>query len=261
MTSSVSRRGPFRILVADDDADQRVVVRSLFKRAGFEDVVEAADGDAALRSALDEQPDLIVLDLAMPVRSGMDVLPELHERVPGAQIVVLSNFLRTKMAEAVRERGAVGYVEKRVRPDRLVDEILIAAALAERAAQHVSNLFDAEPTAPRAARRFVRDFLEADDDQLVSTVELLVSEMVTNAVLHTSSAPTVDIQVSPQVVRVEVYDDDPRLPGPRVPDEETVGGRGLVLLETMAARWGADACEWGGKIVWFEVDRQSLRPS
>ncbi len=253
-TATTRSRGPFRILVADDDPDQRLVHRALFKRAGFDDIVEAADGDAALQVALEESPDLIVLDLAMPVRSGVDVLPELHERVPGAQIVVVSNFPRRRMAAIVRERGAVGYVEKRTRADRLVEEILVAAAMAERAAHRVSSTFDAEPTAPREARHFVRDFLDDDDGQLVSTVELLVSEMVTNAVLHTTGAPTVDIQLTTDVVRVEVYDDDPTLPEARTPDEASVGGRGLVLLENMAGRWGAEPID-GGKVVWFEIDR------
>lgn len=245
---------PFRILVADDDPDQRLVVRALLKRAGFDDVVEAADGDAALQVALEACPDLIVLDLAMPVRSGVDVLPELRQRVPGAQVVVVSNFPRRRMASIVRERGAVGYVEKRTRADRLIDEILVAAAMAERAAHRVSTTFSAEPTAPREARHFVRDLLDADDDQLVSTVELLVSEMVTNAVLHTTGAPTVDIQLTTDVVRVEVYDDDPTLPQARLPDEGSVGGRGLVLLENLAGRWGADPID-GGKVVWFEIER------
>ena len=98
------------------------------------ETLQAGDGDAALQLALQESPDLIVLDLAMPVRSGVDVLPELHERVPEAQIVVVSNFPRRRMAAIVRERGAVGYVEKRTRADRLVEEIFVAAAMAERAA-------------------------------------------------------------------------------------------------------------------------------
>lgn len=254
MTGAGAQSGPFRILVADDDADQRLVVRTLFGRAGFDDVIEAADGDAALQLALEESPDLIVLDLAMPVRSGVDVLPELHERVPGAQIVVVSNFPRRRMAAITRRSGAVGYVEKRTRADRLVEEILVAAAMAERTAHRVSSTFSVEPTAPREARHFVRSLLDDDADHLVATIELLVSEMVTNAVVHTTSAPTVDIQLTNDMVRVEVYDDDPTLPKARVPDEESVGGRGLVLLESLAGSWGADPIG-GGKVVWFEIDR------
>ncbi|HYF54820.1 MAG TPA: response regulator [Salinarimonas sp.] len=109
-----------RVLVADDDPDQRLLLRRLFARVGIDDVVEAADGAAALAQARATNPALIVLDLGMPVLSGIEVLPALRDAVPGARIVVLSSFPRRRLADAVRERGAMGYVEKDVPSDRLV---------------------------------------------------------------------------------------------------------------------------------------------
>ena len=244
-----------KVLIADDDADQRLLLRRLFGDAGFDGVLEAVDGDDAVRVAREHQPDLVVLDLAMPGRSGIEALPDLTDAVPDARIVVVSNFPRWRVADAVRRRGAVGYVEKRVAPGHLVAEILVAAELSERAADRVSTRFPAERAAARDARRFVRDLLDTTDEELLATVELLVSELVTNAVLHASSSPRVDVHLAATSVRVEVYDDDATLPRPRVPDAAAPGGRGMLLVERMASQWGAEP-HGDGKVVWFELVRR-----
>lgn len=244
-----------RILIVDDDADQRSVVRHLFAGAGLGLVAEAADAEEALVRAAEHRPDLVVLDLSMPGRSGIEVLPELKGIVPEAAIVILSNFPRHRMESVAYERGAVGYVEKRARPDELVSQILLAAAITV-TAQELALELPAAPTAPREARAFIRRLLSAHDLELVSAVELLVSELVTNAVVHAASAPRVEVHLGRATVRVSVRDDDPSVPERRVPDGERPGGRGLHLVESMASRWGAEPVG-GGKVVWFEIDRVS----
>jgi DNA-binding NarL/FixJ family response regulator len=246
-----------RTLIVDDDPDQRALVRRLLSQAIEGPVVEAGDAEEALVLAAEHRPDLVLLDLSMPGRSGLEVLPDLNELLPDAAIVVLSNFPRHRMEEAALQRGAVGYVEKRIPPDRLVSEILVAAAITA-AAQDLAAALDlpAEATSPRAARAFVRDLLSTDDAELVSSVELLVSELVTNAVLHARSAPRIEVHLDRGSVRVSVRDDDPHLPRQRVPDEERPGGRGLHLVDTVASRWGADP-SGPGKVVWFEIDRSA----
>jgi DNA-binding NarL/FixJ family response regulator len=243
-----------RTLIVDDDADQRLIVRTLLKRAGIGPIAEVVDAEAALAHLEHEQPDLIVLDLAMPGRSGLEVLPDLAARAPGASIVVVSNFPRRRAGEAAIERGAVGYVEKRVAPERMVQEILMAAAIAGTATDHISTALPAAASSPRAARALVRDMLGEEETSLVETVELLVSELVTNAIVHASSAPRVEADFAREQVRVAVYDDDPTPPRLRDPDGERPGGRGLHLLDGLASRWGTEA-SGAGKVVWFELDR------
>jgi CheY-like chemotaxis protein len=233
-----------------------LVLRRLLTKAGIDDVVEAVDGDQALHVALSERPDLIVLDLAMPKRSGVEVLPELHERLPDTRVVVLSNFPRRRMAEIVRRGGAVGYVEKRVAPDRLVDEILLAAALTDQAVARMSTSLPSVAASAGTARRFVREAIDAAAEEVMADVELLVSELVINAVVHASSAPRVDIVLGRDSYRVEVYDDDPTLPELRDPGVHDRGGRGILLLDRLASRWGAEP-HGTGKVVWFERDRVS----
>lgn len=244
-----------RVLVVDDDPDQRLLLRRLFARAGINDVAEAANGREALDVIGDVAPAIVVLDLAMPVMSGFDALPALVASAPSSRIVVLSNMSRHGVKDEVRERGAVGFVEKRVPPERLVDEILLAAALTSATAERLSSAqLPNDRTAPRLARGFVRELLSGEGEQLVSTVELLVSELTTNAVLHARSAPHLDVKITPRLVRVDVYDADPTAPVVRTPDLDAAGGRGLQLLDALASRWDIEQRE-DGKVVWFELDR------
>jgi CheY-like chemotaxis protein/anti-sigma regulatory factor (Ser/Thr protein kinase) len=242
------------VLVVDDDEDQRFLLRRLLGRAGITQVHEAADGAEAPALLSQHRPDLIVLDLAMPLRSGVDVLPELRELAPGVPVVVVSNLSRRRWEATTRDLGAVGFVEKRTPPNRLVAEILMAAALLEHVTDRISSQLSQEPTAPRAARQVIRAALADDDATLLESVELLVSELVTNSVIHASSAPRLELVLLPDRVRVEVHDDDPRLPAHRTPDEERPGGRGLHLLDAVATAWGAEPAG-EGKVVWFELER------
>ena len=224
----------------------------LLTRAGLAPVVEAASAGEALARAGEHDFALVVLDVVMPERSGLDVLPELHNLVPNGRIVVLSNLPRHRVASVAHARGATGYVEKRVAPDRLVTEILVAAAAVTATAERISARLPAEPIAARTARGVIRDALPAADQELLDSIQLLVSELVTNAVLHTSSAPRLDVHVGRSNIRVEVFDDDAT--PPQVRERAGPGGWGLQLVERLASRWGTTA-QPDGKVVWFEIDR------
>jgi CheY-like chemotaxis protein len=243
-----------RVLVTDDDEDQRFVLRRLLAREGIRDVLEATDGEAALEVARANRLDLIVLDLAMPGRSGFEVLPDLAAAAPRTPVVVLSGYPRARMGDMALGQGAVGYVEKRVPPDRLVTEILLAAALTDQAGGAMTAALPADVSAVPRARDFVRGLLGARDAELVATVELLVSELVTNAVVHASSAPRVEVQLEGATARVQVFDDDPTLPTAGEASTSALGGRGLFLVEQLATRWGTER-HGDGKVIWFELDR------
>jgi DNA-binding NarL/FixJ family response regulator len=246
---------PIRVLVVDDDADQRMAVARLFTRAGLGVPLEAGDATQALAAAGAGAPDLIVLDLAMPGRSGFDVLPDLLDSAPEAVVVILSNLPRRRLLRPLQARGAVGYVEKRVPPDRLVEEILMAAALSDLTRHHVLTL-PADIAASGAGRRFVRNLLDEANETLAHDVELLVSELVSNAVLHAGTEPRLEVRIARDTVRIEVYDADRSAPVARRPDSNGPGGRGLHLVDRIASRWGFELLD-EGKLVWFEVDRSN----
>jgi DNA-binding NarL/FixJ family response regulator len=243
-----------RTLLVDDDAEQRHLVRALLERAGVGPVEEAVDASQGLLAAAEHRPQLVLLDIGMPGRSGLDVLPELVEAAPGARIVVLSNFPRHRLGDMALAKGAVGYVEKRVPPDRLVAEILVAAAISEAAVEQAAAELPLDPTSPRAARALVRELLGEEQVAFVESVELIVSELVTNAITHGQSSPRIEVALTRRAVRVAVHDTNPTLPTHRQPDVDRPGGRGLHLVDHIASRWGAEPTT-DGKVVWFELDR------
>lgn len=106
-----------------------------------------------------------------------------------------------------------------------------------------------------AARRFVRDVLMSRQiaDSVVSTVELLTSELVTNAIVHGRSGPQLVVDVQDEVIRVVVGDLSPDLPIRRRARLDDPSGRGVVIVDELASAWGVTRERGGGKQVWFEV--------
>ncbi len=105
--------GSHRVLVVDDAEDLRMLLRLRIDRLeGFEVVGEAGDGVAAVEQARALQPDLVLLDLAMPRMDGLEALPLIREAVPGVRVVVLSGFNQGTMADEARAAGADHYVVK-----------------------------------------------------------------------------------------------------------------------------------------------------
>ncbi|MEV7973834.1 ATP-binding protein [Cellulomonas sp. NPDC089187] len=92
---------------------------------------------------------------------------------------------------------------------------------------------------------------------LIATVELLVSELVTNAVRHAQTeAVSIAVEVDPDGVRVEVQDDDPLPPSLIAAGPGDPGGRGLGMLGQAGARWGVSDHGPAGKSVWFVLARE-----
>lgn len=124
-----------------------------------------------------------------------------------------------------------------------------------------------DPAEVGRARRWARSRLAGSgigaDEPLAETLILLISELVTNAVVHTGSAARVRMCFSGSgamvgTVRVEVVDTSARPPRPRHADGDDTNGRGLELVDGLADRWGWQP-EGAGKRIWCEVDRgQSL---
>ena len=120
----------------------------------------------------------------------------------------------------------------------------------------VSEMFPAELSTPAAARRFVTGALAAAGvlQAEADSVPVVVSELVTNSVLHAGSKAKVVVVVEPELLRIEVHDAEPTPPVMKQPGPDTVTGRGLVLVDALTDRWGCAPLD-GGKVVWFELDR------
>ena len=115
----------------------------------------------------------------------------------------------------------------------------------------------AHPTSARRARRFVVDAVHRLHwDAVAEIAELLVSELVSNAVLHAGTELRLRVTADGLCLRVEVMDASPAPALRRSYSESSTTGRGLALVEALAARWGSDPVVGDGKSVWFELDRR-----
>jgi anti-sigma regulatory factor (Ser/Thr protein kinase) len=114
---------------------------------------------------------------------------------------------------------------------------------------------DDSPRAIGKARRAIRRTLEARcvPASTVEVIELLASEVVTNAIVHARSAPSVEMVVSDQVVRVAVEDQSDEPPQLRDVSPTALTGRGMKLVDGLSSLWGTERVRGGGKQVWFEV--------
>lgn len=112
-----------RVVIIDDTADLRDLLRVALDRGGMCVVGEAGDGQAGIEAVRIANPDVVLLDLSMPVMDGLEALPHIRKLAPEAQIVVLSGFGASELAERALEAGADGYVEKGVSLARILDYV------------------------------------------------------------------------------------------------------------------------------------------
>lgn len=125
-----------------------------------------------------------------------------------------------------------------------------------------SRSFPNDPASVRAARRFAVGELSGYSEDLLETVELLVSELAGNCVRHTTSSFEVRIETDTRRIRVAVTDCGPGRPVVRRLDPSAVTGRGLALVEMLSSSWGvlpSRSSTGGGKAVWFELDLKDPR--
>lgn len=109
------------ILIADDDEDILQLVVFRIKRAGYE-VVEARDGEEALRLAIEQEPDLAILDVGMPKLSGYEVTSSIrkHERISRIPVIMLTANVQDTSVTRGFEAGADDYVKKPFSPPELL---------------------------------------------------------------------------------------------------------------------------------------------
>ena len=102
-----------RVLICDDAEGMRVLLGTeLEVEPGLQVVAEASNGLEAIDRAGATQPDVVLLDLAMPVMDGLEALPEIVRVAPNARVVVLSGFEGGSLAERATGLGATRYLEK-----------------------------------------------------------------------------------------------------------------------------------------------------
>lgn len=114
---------PRRILLADDHEGIRRRVRYALETAGFEVCGEAANGLDAVAKTKILAPDLIILNLSMPVMNGLQAIPEIAKCAPGVRILVFTMDDAHELRRETLRLGAHGYISKSSSMTELIDEV------------------------------------------------------------------------------------------------------------------------------------------
>ena len=121
-----------RVLVADDEMIMRMFIASVLGKMNCEVVGQASDGNEAVAMYKEKKPELLLMDINMPIKTGEEALKEILSEFPDARVVMLTSVVESDTVKNCIELGASGYIRK----DTPVDEIksIIREALKEEGA-------------------------------------------------------------------------------------------------------------------------------
>lgn len=121
MERSASESRNCRLAICDDVSTFRRLVSAVFRwEPGFELVGEAANGLEAVELARRVQPDVMFLDIAMPIMDGIEALPKIREASPSTRVIVLTAFASASIRSRTLAAGAVEYLEKGITPAMMI---------------------------------------------------------------------------------------------------------------------------------------------
>jgi DNA-binding NarL/FixJ family response regulator len=133
------------VLIADDHALVRAGLRQCLAESGrFQEIIEAATGSQVLDALRAARFDLLILDINMPDRSGLDVLKHVRSSHPEVRVLVLSGYPERQYAVNVLKAGASGYLSKDGSPDELLKAIAQVLAGRRYVSQSLAQLLAAE---------------------------------------------------------------------------------------------------------------------
>ncbi|NLG09672.1 MAG: response regulator transcription factor [Deinococcales bacterium] len=166
MTETTPDPRPIRVLLVDDHTVVRRGLRLAFDlEPDLEVVGEAANGQEAVERVAELAPDVVVMDLLMPVMNGVDATRAIRRDHPEVEVVALTSVLEDRLVIDVVEAGASGYLLKETRPDELFEAV--------RAAARGEVRLD-----PRAQQRLVREVRAPEVREALTERELEVLKLI-----------------------------------------------------------------------------------
>jgi len=181
MTSGSAPGAPIRVLLVDDHTVVRRGLRLAFDlEPDLRVVGEAANGEEAVMRVAELNPDVVVMDLLMPVMNGVEATRAIRRAHPNVEVVALTSVLEDRLVIDVVEAGAAGYLVKETRPDELFEAV--------RAAARGEVRLD-----PRAQQRLVREVRGGDSPASLTERELDVLRQLAAGATNKGIAQRLDI--------------------------------------------------------------------
>ena len=112
-----------KILVVDDAAFMRMMVKDTLSKNGYTDLYEAADGLQAVEVYNEVKPDLVIMDITMPNMDGLDALRAIMGQNPGAKVVMCSAMGQEAMVIDAIKSGAKDFIVKPFKPERIIKTV------------------------------------------------------------------------------------------------------------------------------------------
>lgn len=111
-TDSPTEESPSVILIEDETVFRQLLRRALVKRKGWNNVADYSDGIAGLQACLENPPDLLLVDLHLPGKHGLEIVRELRQVHPNVRTMVLTGFAEPKLPSQLMNLGVAGFVDK-----------------------------------------------------------------------------------------------------------------------------------------------------
>ncbi|MDD3140957.1 MAG: response regulator [Lachnospiraceae bacterium] len=112
-----------KILLVDDAAFMRMMVKDTLTKNGYEDLYEAADGLQAVEMYSEINPDLVIMDITMPNMDGLEALKAIKAKDPNAVVVMCSAMGQESMVIEAIKSGAKDFIVKPFKPDRILKTV------------------------------------------------------------------------------------------------------------------------------------------
>lgn len=112
-----------KILLVDDAAFMRMMLKDTLKKNGYENIIEAADGEIAVQQFKQEKPDLVIMDITMPNKNGLEALKEIKALDPNANVVMCSAMGQESMVVDAIKSGAKDFIVKPFKGDRVLKTV------------------------------------------------------------------------------------------------------------------------------------------
>jgi two-component system chemotaxis response regulator CheY len=111
------------VMIVDDLAFIKIVLRDILEKSGFRVVGEASNGDEAIRVYLDKRPDVVLMDITMPGMDGLTALKKIREHDPKARIIICSALGQQRLIVQAIQLGAKDFIVKPFQPQRIISAL------------------------------------------------------------------------------------------------------------------------------------------